>query len=71
MKTRIESDYYVKDGRKAKHNIISQVEEYIILSFEVVMPDKEGSTKGWCGDPSKNDKNKVYDFAIDYVRVYA
>ncbi len=35
------------------------------------MPDKEGSTKGWCGDPSKNDKNKVYDFAIDYVRVYA
>ncbi len=71
MTWKIESDYYVKDGRKVKHNIISQVEEYIILSFEVVMPDKEGSTKGWCGDPSKNDKNKVYDFAIDYVRVYA
>ncbi|MDE7216179.1 MAG: glycoside hydrolase family 16 protein [Clostridia bacterium] len=71
MTWKITSDGYVKNGKKTKHNIVSQVKEYMILSFEVVSPEKEGSTKGWCGDPSDNDKNKVYDFAIDYVRVYA
>ncbi len=42
----------------------------MLLSFEVVTPDSPDSTKGWCGDPFKNDKSKNYDFAIDYVRVY-
>lgn len=64
------SDGYTKDGKKFDHNIISQVKEYMLLSFEVVTPDSPDSTKGWCGDPSKNDKSKNYDFAIDYVRVY-
>lgn len=46
------------------------MEEYIILSNEVVSPDEEGRTKGWCGDPSQNDKSKKYEFVIDYVKVY-
>ncbi len=67
----LNSDSYKnKSGKTVKHNIISQVAEYMLLSFEVVAPDNDGSTKGWCGDPSKNDKNKNYDFVIDYVRVY-
>ncbi len=61
----INSDHYIdKKGKKVKHNIVSQVEEYMLLSFEVEKED------GWCGDPAKNDKSKNYDFVIDYVRVY-
>ena len=71
MTWKITTDGYTKDGRKVKHNIISQVNEYMILSFEVVCPENEGSTKGWCGDPSLNDKSKNYDFVVDYVRVYS
>lgn len=66
----VSKDGYTKDGKKVNHNIISQVAEYMLLSFEVVAPDKEGGTAGWCGDPAKNDKSKNYDFIIDYVRVY-
>lgn len=64
------TDGYTKNGKRVSHNIISQVKEYMLLSFEVVSPDAEGNTVGWCGDPEKNDKSKNYDFAIDYVRVY-
>ena len=68
---KVSTDGYTnKGGKRVNHNIISQVKEYMLLSFEVVTPDSSNSTKGWCGDPSKNDKSKNYDFAIDYVRVY-
>lgn len=71
MTWKISSDGYTKSGKKIKHNIISQVKEYMILSFEVVSPNEDGTTLGWCGDPSKNDKTNYYDFIIDYVRVYS
>ena len=61
---KVTSDGYTKNLKKVKHNVVSQVEEYMLLSVEVVGDDK------WCGDPAKNDKSKNYDFAIDYVRVY-
>lgn len=67
----ITSDGYKNKGEdKVNHNIISQVKEYLLLSFEVVAPNDSSTTMGWCGDPSKNDKSKNYDFKIDYVRVY-
>ncbi len=62
--------YKNRQGETVYQNIVSQVEEYIILSSEVVNPEEEGGTKGWCGDLAKNDKSKKYDFVIDYVRVY-
>ena len=59
---------------------VSQVKEYIILSVEAggysekdgtLVPGKnEDGTDYWCGDPMSNDKDKYYDFVIDYVRVY-
>lgn len=70
MTWKITSDGYRKDSKKIGHNIVSQVSEYMLLSFEVVSPDVDDNTVGWCGDPSLNDKNKNYDFVIDYVRVY-
>ncbi|MGN0766103.1 MAG: family 16 glycosylhydrolase [Christensenellales bacterium] len=62
--------YKNRQGQTIYQNIVSQVEEYIILSNEVVSPDEEGGTKGWCGDLSQNDKSKKYEFVIDYVKVY-
>lgn len=59
---------------------VSHVKQYMILSVEVagyaeadgtLVPGKnEDGTPYWCGDPSDNDKNRHYDFVIDYVRVY-
>lgn len=62
----------------------SQVKEYILLTVEVggykdadgnLRPGKQLNADGtesdfWCGNPDANDKNKNYDFVIDYVRVY-
>lgn len=71
---------------RTKHTVdgetlgVSRVKEYIILSVEVagytaadgtLVPGKnEDGTPYWCGDPMANDKDKHYDFVIDYVRVY-
>lgn len=51
----------------------AKVDEYMILSVEVGGAndgEKPTSYKFWCGDSSKNDKSKAYDFVVDYVRVY-
>lgn len=51
----------------------AKVDEYMILSVEVGGANdgqKPTSYKFWCGDSSKNDKSKQYDFVVDYVRVY-
>ena len=63
---------------------VSQVKQYMLLTVEVggymdedgnLHPGKALNADGteseyWCGDASRNDKNKNYDFIIDYVRVY-
>lgn len=63
---------------------VSQVKQYMLLTVEVggymdedgnLHPGKVLNADGteseyWCGDASRNDKNKNYDFIIDYVRVY-
>lgn len=52
----------------------SSVDEFMILSMEVGGDnDGEKVTKlgAWAGDPSDNDKNAVFDWVIDYVKVYA
>ncbi len=62
---------------------VSQVPEYMLLTVEVAgyldennnpHPGKElvegKEKKSWCGDPMNNDKEKAYDFIVDYVRVY-
>ena len=59
---------------------VSQVKEYLLLTVEVAGQDPEnpGRVRNqngewedfWCGNPDRNDKSKVYDFVIDYVRVY-
>lgn len=71
---------------RTKHTVdgqtlgVSTVNEYMILSVEVAGYTAEDGTlvEGknadgsdyWCGNPAENDKNKHYDFVIDYVRVY-
>lgn len=71
---------------RTKHTVdgetlgVSTVNEYMILSVEVAGYIAEDGTlvEGknadgsdyWCGNPAENDKNKHYDFVIDYVRVY-
>lgn len=72
-----------KTERGVKYNNISHVPEYIILSCEVAGTEKDGNVyagqefnadgelvTAWNGDQLKNDKNKKYDFLIDYVKVY-
>ena len=62
---------------------VSQVEEYLLLTVEIggyqaddgtLRPGvtlKDGKeVPYWCGNPDDNDKTKVYDFIVDYVRVY-
>ena len=63
---------------------VSQVKQYMLLTVEVggymdedgnLHPGKALNADGteseyWCGDAIRNDKNKNYDFIIDYVRVY-
>lgn len=51
----------------------SKVNEYMILSTEVGGENdgyKPTSYDTWCGNALNNDKNKNYDFVVDYVRVY-
>lgn len=71
---------------RTKHTVdgttlgVSQVKEYMILSVEVAGYTAEDGTlvhgknadgsDYWCGNPMNNDKDKHYDFVIDYVRVY-
>lgn len=67
----VENEWYKNaDGKKVYQNSISQTEEYLLLSVEIVTPAGEGQSMGWCGDPSLNDKTVSYDFIVDYVRVY-
>lgn len=66
-----DTGYTNRDGEKVAHNIVSQIEEYIILSVEIVAPDGSGGTMGWCGDPQLNDKSAQYDFVVDYISVFA
>lgn len=62
---------------------VSQVPEYLLMTVEiggenydgVLYPGKTKNPDGtwsdfWCGNPDNNDKTKVYDFVIDYVRVW-
>ena len=71
---------------RTKHTVdgetlgVSKVNEYMLLTVEVAGYAAEDGTPVpglnadgtpfWCGDPMKNDKDKHYDFVIDYVRVY-
>lgn len=71
---------------RTKHSVdgvtlgVAEVKEYMILSVEVagytaedgtlIAGKNEDGSDYWCGDPSVNDKDKYYDFVIDYVRVY-
>lgn len=55
---------------------VSEVEEYILLTVEVGGETEDGliavpGKDSWCGDPMKNDKDKHYDFKVDYVRYYS
>lgn len=68
--------FYI-DGRetwRTNHlNGTSKVDEYMILSVEAG-GENDGKVptdyKYWCGSALKNDKNKNYDFVVDYVKVY-
>lgn len=68
---------------KDKVDTVSQVTEYLMLSVEVggeeidgvVTPGKVKDENGkivdhWTGNTEKNDKEKNYDFIVDYVRVF-
>lgn len=72
-----------KKDNKTEYDNIAHVPEYLILSCEVagttkdgaVYPGQEFNSDGelvtaWNGDQTKNDKNKKYEFLVDYVRVY-
>lgn len=55
---------------------VSEVEQYMLLTVEVGGVSEDGLTAipgkdSWCGDPMKNDKDKFYDFKVDYVRYYS
>lgn len=66
------TDFSVGDTRYG----VSEVEEYILLTVEVGGVTEDGliavpGKDSWCGDPMKNDKDKHYDFKVDYVRYYS
>lgn len=66
-----------------KIGTVAKVKEFLFLSVEVggseidgvVTPGKEKDENGkivdyWCGNLDKNDKEKNYDFVVDYVKVF-
>lgn len=72
-----------KNEKGKEYDNIAHTPEYIILSCEVAGTTKDGVVypgqgfdgdgnlvTAWNGDQSKNDKNKSYDFLVDYVKVY-
>ncbi|MDR0832476.1 MAG: glycoside hydrolase family 16 protein [Bacillales bacterium] len=74
--------YRDADGKEHILNV-PQVAEYLILSVEVAGTNENvaGNVKineglnldgsaFWSGNPNKNNKDKSYDFVVDYVRVY-
>lgn len=49
------------------HSIPKDIKfEYNEEEWEITFEDV---SKSWAGNPNNNDKNKNYDFIIDYVKV--
>lgn len=59
---------------KGKDYGTPKVPQYPVLSVEVGgKTDENGkpiAVNDWAGNPNSNDKNKNYDFIIDYVKIY-